>query len=134
MARKTTPLSDTEVRSAKPKDKIYSLYDGDGLELRITTAGNKSWLFRYTRPHVKKPNYLKIGSYPETSLAAARKARSEYRELLAKDIDPQKWLDAQSDKRRREISKTLADVAEKWFAVKFTQVSDRHRLYYSPVF
>ncbi|PKM17532.1 MAG: integrase [Gammaproteobacteria bacterium HGW-Gammaproteobacteria-15] len=126
MARKTTPLSDTEVRSAKPKDKLYSLYDGDGLELRITPAGNKSWLFRYNRPHVKNSNYLKIGSYPETSLAVARKARAEYRELLDRDIDPQKWLDAQSDKRRREISTTLQDVAKKWFAVKFAGISERH--------
>lgn len=126
MARKTTPLSDVEVRSAKPKEKLYSLYDGDGLELRITAAGNKSWLFRYKRPHVGKTNYLKIGNYPETSLAVARKSRNEYRELLAKDIDPQKWLDAKSDRRRREISSTLADVAEKWFSVKFAVVSERH--------
>lgn len=126
MARKTTPLSDTEVRSAKAKDKLYSLYDGEGLELRISAAGNKSWLFRYVRPHLKKANYIKIGNYPETSLAQARKSRAEYRELLAKDIDPQKWLDSKNDRRRKEISTTLADVAEKWFVIKFSQVSERH--------
>ncbi|MBV2127906.1 integrase domain-containing protein [Arsukibacterium indicum] len=128
MAIKTNPLSDTEVRSAKPKDKLYSLYDGDGLELRITKAGSKSWLFRYKRPHIGKTNYIKIGSYPETSLAQARKLRSEYRELLEKDVDPQKWIDDQAGRRRREVSTTLKNVAEKWFAVKFTSVSERHSL------
>ncbi|CAM3896187.1 integrase domain-containing protein [Rheinheimera salexigens] len=126
MARKTTPLSDAEIRSAKTKDKLYSLYDGEGLELRISAAGNKSWLFRYVRPHVKKSNYIKIGSYPETSLAQARKARAEYRELIAKEIDPQKWLDAKNDRIRNEISSTLAEVAEQWFAIKFTKVTPRH--------
>ncbi|MAD75177.1 MAG: integrase [Rheinheimera sp.] len=126
MAIKTNPLSDTEVRSAKPKEKLYSLYDGDGLELRITKAGSKSWLFRYKRPHIGKTNYIKIGSYPETSLAQARKLRSEYRELLEKDVDPQKWIDDRAGRRRREVSTTLKNVAEKWFAVKFSEVSERH--------
>ncbi|WP_333609662.1 integrase arm-type DNA-binding domain-containing protein, partial [Arsukibacterium sp.] len=117
MAIKTNPLSDTEVRSAKPKDKLYSLYDGDGLELRITKAGSKSWLLRYKRPHLGTVNYIKLGSYPETSLAQARKLRTEYRALLENHIDPQKWLENKNERRRREISSTLSDVSEKWFAV-----------------
>lgn len=126
MAIKTTPLSDTEVRSAKPKDKQFSLYDGDGLELRISPAGSKRWMFRYKRPHLNTPNVIKIGNYPETSLAAARKIRTEYRELLERGVDPQKHAEQQSDAKRRELSTTLADVAEKWFTVKFSKVSDRH--------
>lgn len=31
MARKTKPLTDTEIKAAKPKDADYQLYDGDGL-------------------------------------------------------------------------------------------------------
>ncbi len=126
MAIKTTPLSDTEVRSAKPKDKQFSLYDGDGLELRISPAGSKRWMFRYKRPHLNTPNVIKIGNYPETSLAAARRTRTEYRELLERGFDPQKHVEQQSDAKRRELSTTLADVAEKWFTVKFSKVSDRH--------
>ena len=126
MAIKTTPLSDTEVRSAKPKDKQYSLYDGDGLELRISPAGSKRWMIRYKRPHLNKPNVIKVGNYPETSLAAARKIRTEYRELLDRGIDPQKHAEQQSNAKRLELSTTLNDVAIKWFAVKFSKISDRH--------
>lgn len=44
MARKTKPLTDTEIKAAKPKDADYQLYDGDGLTLLIKSndanAGN----------------------------------------------------------------------------------------------
>lgn len=35
MARQTKPLTDTEIKAAKPKDADYQLYDGDGLTLLI---------------------------------------------------------------------------------------------------
>ena len=31
----TTPLTNTEVKQAKAKDKVYKLSDGDGLQLRV---------------------------------------------------------------------------------------------------
>lgn len=37
MARITKPLTNTEVERAKPKDKDYSLMDGQGLFLRVNT-------------------------------------------------------------------------------------------------
>ncbi len=54
MARKTKPLTDTEIdteiKAAKPKDTDYQLYDGDGLTLLIKSSGSKLWQFRYYRP------------------------------------------------------------------------------------
>jgi hypothetical protein len=47
MAKTTKPLTNTEVKQAKPKDKDYTLLDGDGLQLRVKTTGTKSWLFNY---------------------------------------------------------------------------------------
>lgn len=35
MARITKPLTNTEVKNAKPKEKVYSLLDGEGLQLRV---------------------------------------------------------------------------------------------------
>jgi hypothetical protein len=44
MARKTKPLTDTEIKAAKPKDADYQLYDGDGLTLliksRVVSSGS----------------------------------------------------------------------------------------------
>lgn len=49
MARRTTPLTDTEIKKAKPKEKEYSLCDGYGLLLRIKslTALNYGYLIIY---------------------------------------------------------------------------------------
>ncbi|MET3816918.1 hypothetical protein FHW04_004369 [Pantoea sp. AN62] len=40
MARKTKPLTDTEIKAAKPKDVDYQLYDGDGCsgQQKLATA------------------------------------------------------------------------------------------------
>ena len=50
MARKTLPLSDLRCRSAKPRERDYKLFDGDGLFLLVKANGTKSWRFRYTKP------------------------------------------------------------------------------------
>ncbi len=47
MARITKPLTNTEVKQAKPKDKEYNLVDGNGLALRIKPNGSKFWLIPF---------------------------------------------------------------------------------------
>ncbi|MCB9983671.1 MAG: hypothetical protein H6861_08390 [Rhodospirillales bacterium] len=43
MARRVVRLTDKEVENAKPADKAYRLYDGDGLQLLVRTSGTKVW-------------------------------------------------------------------------------------------
>jgi len=50
MPRAVKPLSDTQVRQAKPTAKEYNLADGKGLYLRVKPIGSKLWLFNYTAP------------------------------------------------------------------------------------
>ena len=90
MAKTTKPLTNTEVKQAKPKDKEYNLSDGDGLQLRVKPNGSKLWLFNYLRPITKKRANLSLGGYPALSLANARKLREEARSLLANAIDLKK--------------------------------------------
>ena len=49
MARKTLPLTDTQIKAAKPRDKDYSLFDGGGMYLLIKANNSKIWRFKYTR-------------------------------------------------------------------------------------
>lgn len=86
MARTTKPLTNTEVKQAKPKDKIYTLSDGGGLQLRVKPNGSKLWLFDYLKPYTKKRTCISFGAFPDLSLASARGKRDTARELLAKDI------------------------------------------------
>ena len=90
MARRTTPLTDTEIKKAKPKEKEYSLCDGYGLLLRIKPNGSKLWLFNYIRPILGTRTNLGLGTYPIVSLAEARMLRDDCRKLLAQQIDPKK--------------------------------------------
>lgn len=123
MAR-TTTLTNTEVKQAKPKDKVYKLSDGGGLQLRVKSNGTKSWLLDYFKPFTKKRTSIGLGAYPEVSLADARKKRVAARELLAKDIDPKEHKD---DKHREQVlaaTNTLKSVAESWFAIKKTTIAE----------
>ena len=67
-------LKDIQIRQAKPKDKVYRLYDGGGLYLEITPSGGRYWRYKYrvTIAGVRKEKRLAIGVYPEISLSDAR--------------------------------------------------------------
>jgi hypothetical protein len=93
IARITKPLTNTEVKQAKSKDKEFNLVDGDGLALRVKPNGSKLWVFNYFRPFTKKRTSLSFGSFPAVSLADARAKRHSAKELLAKDIDPKEHRD-----------------------------------------
>ena len=64
MAIVIKPLTDTQVKKAKSKEKLYTLSDGGGLQLRIKPNGSKLWLFDYKRPYTKKRTCVSFGSYP----------------------------------------------------------------------
>ncbi|GHE84487.1 integrase domain-containing protein [Thalassotalea profundi] len=126
MARITTPLTNTEVKQAKARDKEYNLSDGEGLQLRIKPNGSKLWLLNYSRPYTKKRVNLGFGKYPDISLADARKLRAEARTLLAKNIDPMEHRDSISNHQKEKIENTLLNVAKKWFQVKKSAVTPNY--------
>jgi len=126
MARTTKSLTNTEVTQAKPKEKIYTLSDGDGLQLRIKPNGTKSWLFDYHRPYTKKRTCLSFGSFPELSLAEARGKRKAARELLAQDIDPKEHREETNRLNETAHNNTLEHIAAKWLEVKKAKVSADH--------
>jgi integrase len=74
------------IQKAKPRDKLYKLADGNGLFLLINPNGKKQWRFRYR--FAGKENMLAFGTFPEISLASARKKRDEARSLVAEGIEP----------------------------------------------
>ena len=80
------PLTDTSIRSAKPKDKTFRLFDSGGLYLEINPAGGKWWRWKYRVGGKEKR--LSLGVYPDVSLKFAREKRDTARRQLAKGIDP----------------------------------------------
>ena len=124
MARIVTPLTNTEVKQAKPKEKIYKLADGEGLQLRVKPNGSKTWLLDYFKPYTKKRTSISLGSYPDVSLADARQKKRDARELLAKDIDPKLYKEEQIQKAKDAIENTFGTHARKWLELKKTQVQE----------
>ena len=111
MARTTKPLTNTEVKQSKPKEKVYTLSDGGGLQLRVKPNGSKLWLLDYCRPYTKKRTSLSFGAYPDVSLAGARKKRTDAKELLAQDIDPQEHREDDRRAKKTAHNNTLKHIA-----------------------
>ncbi len=88
MARIVKPLSDKQIKEAKPKAKDYKLTDGDGLGLIVSKSGRKRWVFAFISPDTGKLNNTGLGNYPVLSLAEARDKRTELKKLVMRGIDP----------------------------------------------
>lgn len=82
----TQMLTDAQVRKIKPLDKKKRYSDEKGLYLEVTPAGGRFWRIKYRFNN--RESTLTIGSYPEISLAQARRARDEARIQLYNNIDP----------------------------------------------
>lgn len=124
MARTVRPLTFTEVNKAKPKDKEYTLSDGQGLMLSIRPSGSKVWLFKYQKPYTKKRTNISFGNFPEIGIADARKLRLDALSLLAKEIDPREHKQQQTQGKLAELEHTFEKIAESWMVVKNSTVSE----------
>lgn len=124
MARITRPLTNTEIKQAKPGDKEYSLANGQGLHLRVKPSGSKLWLFNYTRPGVKGRSNLGLGSYPDVSLAAARKKAEHFRSVLADGIDPKEHREDIKRIQSSQLANTFEHISRKWLELKKASVSE----------
>lgn len=82
MPKLAKPLSDTQIRRARPGAKPLKLYDGRGLYLEILPAGSRFWRYRHRQPNGKESS-ITFGSYPELSLADARRKCNEARRQSA---------------------------------------------------
>lgn len=105
-------LTDTAIRNAKPRGKEYKLADGGGLYLLITSAGGKLWRLKYRVDGREKK--LAIGSYPEFSLADARKRRDEARELIAAGGDPSREKQQARHRAKVAAANTFGEIAQEF--------------------
>lgn len=107
------PLSDTTIRTAKPRDKLYRLTDANGLCLEVTTTGSKLWRYRYRFNGGAK--MLALGAYPSVTLLKARQLRDGARQLLIEGTDP-----GEQKKTAKQAQKvdglTFETLAREWFA------------------
>jgi integrase len=84
-----------------------------GLEFRVTSAGARSWTFRFRDPTTRRTLRASIGTYPEISLSAARKKADDLRAKVADGVNP---IDAKRQERSESQSRTFKTLAERYMA------------------
>lgn len=115
------PLTDLEIRRSKPREKPYTLSDGNGLSLLVEPNGSKGWRFRYRFDG--KPKMLSLGTYPTISLADARQKRDDAKKLVAAAINPSEVRKREKQDRKAERGNTFEVIAREWYEKRFDRWS-----------
>lgn len=79
-------LTDAQVRKIKPLEKKTKYADEKGMYLEVTPSGGMHWRMKFRLNG--KENIFSIGTYPDTTLAQARRIRDEARLQIKKGINP----------------------------------------------
>ena len=95
-------LTDAQVRKIKPSEKKTKYSDERGMYLEVTPSGGMHWRMKFR--FQGKENIFSIGTYPETTLAQARRARDEAKLGLKNGINPN---EARKQKKLRADESTL---------------------------
>lgn len=124
----TVRLTDALIRSLKPKDKRYDVYDASqpGFGVRVATSGALSWVL-LTREGGRRKR-VTLGGYPAMSLSKAREAAR----VALSEIQEGTF-------GRKKVSTTFETaVVEEWYAREqrsrksFRQVEQAMRLHVLP--
>lgn len=114
------PLTETQARSSKPRDRAYKLADGGGLFLLIQPNGSKLWRMKYR--YAGKEKLLSFGPYPKIAIAAARSKRKAAKAILSSGQDP---AQVQSDAEPNE-DRTFLAVATLWHDNRKSSLDPAH--------
>lgn len=105
-------LTDTKLKSLKPRDKLYKVTDRDGLYVAISPGGTVS--FRYDYRINKRRETLTIGKYgPDgISLSEARDQLYIAKKMVDMGLSPA--TKKKSDKYQIKGAKRFKDFADEW--------------------
>ena len=108
-------LTDKQIKNAKPHEtKLVTLRDGDGLELRVTTAGSKTWYHKYRSPKDNARHNKKLGTYPTLSLKDARELADANRKLVQQRVDPKEHDQQEREQLEQKSRNTVEAVCNEW--------------------
>jgi integrase len=117
MPKLITPLTDIQLRNAKPADKPYKLSDGGGLYIEVMPNGSKFWRMKVRQANGKESR-LTFGSYPGITLAAARAERSKTKVQQAAGVDPAQSKRIEKLQKKVAAANTFEVLAREWHANK----------------
>ncbi len=110
-------LDDLTIKAAKPREKEYTLRDGNGLFLLVHPNSSKYFQLRTTLHG--KTKKIQLGAYPELSLSEARNQSREKRKLVKiEHIDPVLESKLVKQQKAQDADNTFQKIAEDWLAIK----------------
>ena len=121
-------LKDTQCRNAvcPPDKKQVRFTDAGGMYLQVSPAGSKRWFLKYRIAGVEKQ--LALGSYPDVSLTAARKAREAAKLEKSKGLDPVQARKVAKLKALTPAADTFKATALEWYAIKLDGWSSHYAI------
>ena len=119
------PLTDAAIKNTKPGPKAQRLFDGSGLYLEVAPSGGRWWRLKYR--HGGKEKRLSLGTYPATSLKAARDRRDEARRSLADGLDPGAERKAVKVQALLDEQRAFRAVARAWMQHNAARWGERTR-------
>lgn len=117
MPKLITPLTDIQLRNAKPADKSFKLADGGGLYVEVMPSGAKYWRMKVRQANGKETR-LSFGTYPEVSLATARAERTKAKQQQFAGIDPAQSRRIEKLQKKVAAVNTFEVLAREWYANK----------------
>ena len=119
-------LTDAQCRNAtcSPGAKRERFSDSGGLYLEVSPAGSRRWFWKYRKDG--KEGRLALGSYPQVSLSAARKARDIARLQKSEGIDPAKARKVEKLVNPTGFDNSFKSVALEWHGRQVTRWSPGH--------
>ena len=118
-------LTETAVKAAVKEGTAVKMHDGGGLYLTIK-RNSCAWIYRYTVPGERRSRHMGVGSARKVSLAQARKAAADARELHLKGLDPISERDKRSGATETVGAPSFEIAAERYLEVQ-TKWSAKHR-------
>lgn len=95
-------FSDRSIKALPVTGTNYRRHEGGsdpGFGVQVTAQGTKTFFYQYT--HQGKRRFLRLGTYPDTSLAEARQRAREARAIVDRGADPQEEAKAQAQAARQ---------------------------------
>lgn len=112
--KNTKSVTDREIRNLKSGERLVDQGDSSGLRIEKSTKGIISFFYRYRHPVSNQIKQIKLGVYPELSLAQARVKLLELKAKRASGIDPRSFI----EERKRQAEKKFVESSKSVFTIE----------------
>src|SRR5258708_21633438 len=115
-------LTVVKLAALKPRSTIYRVADAAGLCIEVRPDGGRSWRYRYRFAGIAR--MLSLGTYPQISLAEARRRRDGARTRLQTGQDPSSERRAEKVRAQLSAENTFGAIAEEWLKQHLGKLAD----------